>query len=82
MPVFASLGRESVRAVAQYLIAGAETKLVSNDRSFAIDLKYTHDGYNDFWTLTVILLSASLGTLNTINLTRKKWFANSAWRTS
>jgi quinoprotein glucose dehydrogenase len=46
MPGFASLGRESVQAVAQYLLSGDETK-VSLERSgpSPMDLRYRFDGY-------------------------------------
>ena len=45
MPGFASRGRESVRAVAQYLLAGEDSKVVVERSRLAIDLKYTTDGY-------------------------------------
>ena len=57
MPGFASLGREPVRAVAQYLVAGEETKLSSNDPRLRRSISSTRTtATTDFWTLTVILL--------------------------
>jgi quinoprotein glucose dehydrogenase len=70
MPGFASLGRESVRAVAQYLLAGEETKLVlERPEASPIDLKYTHDGYNRFLDPDGYpAVKPPWGSLNTINL--------------
>jgi quinoprotein glucose dehydrogenase len=70
MPGFASLGRDSLRAVAQYLLAGEETKLVlERSEASPIDLKYTHDGYNRFLDPDGYpAVKPPWGTLNTINL--------------
>ena len=70
MPGFASLGRESVRAVAQYLLARRRTKVSSKDpRLSPMDLRYTHDGYNRFLDPEGYpAVKPPWGTLNTINL--------------
>lgn len=70
MPGFASLGRESIRAVEEYLLAGEEGKVViERSGPSMIDLKYTHDGYNRFFDPEGYpAIAPPWGTLNTINL--------------
>ena len=68
MPGFASLGRDSVQAVAQHLLGGEDMK-VASERPSPLDLRYRFEGYNRFLDPDGYpAVKPPWGTLNTINL--------------
>jgi quinoprotein glucose dehydrogenase len=69
MPAFATLPRESLQAITQYLLTGKDTAVAGVPVPVAPLMKYTTDGYNKFLDPDGYpAVAPPWGTLNAINL--------------
>jgi quinoprotein glucose dehydrogenase len=78
MPGFGQLGRDAVRAITRYVMAGEDLAVTATKAPPSpIDLEYTHDGYNKFLDPDGYpAVEPPWGTLNAINLDNGEY----AWK--
>ena len=69
MPAFASLKRDALTAILQYVMHGSDTRVLNPKEPSPMDLKYGIDGYNRFLDPDGYpAIQPPWGTLNAINL--------------
>ncbi|MFN0084220.1 MAG: PQQ-binding-like beta-propeller repeat protein [Blastocatellia bacterium] len=78
MPSFSTLGSESIRVMARFLLTGEDVKIASDQASASpIEQKYAMDGYNRFFDPDGYpAIAPPWGTLNAIDLNK----GSIAWR--
>ncbi|MBO0725408.1 MAG: PQQ-binding-like beta-propeller repeat protein, partial [Blastocatellia bacterium] len=77
MPAFSRIGGDAIRAIADYVLTGKDTAVLTADSKPAppnpMDLKYTMDGYNKFLDPDGYpAIAPPWGTLNAIDLNQGK----------